>query len=542
MNQLSKAGQGLFFLRNTGTGSENLPAAQSVLFNYLPTAVTVVFGMIWVVIDLDVKRLEPFFQLSMPEGANSRDSLLMAYPFDFLPLVPIYAASRRHWAVVFSGTAMVLFWAITPLQSALISATPVTRHTPTLFELPKTLIPVKDQNKALNIEFLYSAYEAAWLDNQMPAFTTKTEAVLPFQLTEQGLGVTNETWTVQTEVFSTSLTCTEAPKNRVCPKFGNCYYNITSSDLGCGFLFQPFSNSNVPQELLYQGNGPGLQNQYLNCPVGTFLAVWAKAKNVTDKDVDVVASFCKASYTRTPASATVDSTGRVVNIEHTGSAKNMDNNTLAQANYELILSSGEVTADTSPYPTLDGPSQIARLEKLQLTGYAYPMSGYAMAFVGNMTFDDLRDMGNLQWVYESAHKLVFASAIPFLLDDAESPGKVTGLRIIEGMAVVVWQKYARLLEAFLALVTALCMALTVTYARRNNALRGDPDSLAAKMSLVYGSEALLQDFEGLDHCTDLDRCLVYRERLRLGQWGDEPVHRLDHNEQPQDSTAKLGMS
>ena len=42
---------------------------------YLPTTVSVLYGAVWAWIDLDVKRLEPYFQLSKSGGATAEDSI-----------------------------------------------------------------------------------------------------------------------------------------------------------------------------------------------------------------------------------------------------------------------------------------------------------------------------------------------------------------------------------------------------------------------------------------------------------------------------------
>ena len=57
--------------------------------------VIVLYGIGWAAVDLDVKRLEPYFQLSKPNGALASDSLLLHYPFDFLAFAPIAAAKRK---------------------------------------------------------------------------------------------------------------------------------------------------------------------------------------------------------------------------------------------------------------------------------------------------------------------------------------------------------------------------------------------------------------------------------------------------------------
>ena len=98
----------------------SLDPGQEFTYLYLPTIIAVIGSMIWSWIDLDVKRLESFFQLSKPDGASGSDSVLLSYPVDFLAFVPITAARRRHCTVVAAGVAMCLiFWVITPLQVSL---------------------------------------------------------------------------------------------------------------------------------------------------------------------------------------------------------------------------------------------------------------------------------------------------------------------------------------------------------------------------------------------------------------------------------------
>ena len=99
---------------------ESLGAGQQFTYLYLPTIIAVCGSMIWSWIDLDIKRLESFFQLSKPGGASGSDSVLLSYPVDFLAFVPITATRRRHYTVTAAGVAMCLiFWVITPLQVSL---------------------------------------------------------------------------------------------------------------------------------------------------------------------------------------------------------------------------------------------------------------------------------------------------------------------------------------------------------------------------------------------------------------------------------------
>ncbi len=82
---------GILFAENI----DDLPTVYSFMYLYLPTLFAVMYSTLWSWIDLDVKRLEPFFQLSRSCGAAAADSVLLQYPVEFLAAVPIRAARRK---------------------------------------------------------------------------------------------------------------------------------------------------------------------------------------------------------------------------------------------------------------------------------------------------------------------------------------------------------------------------------------------------------------------------------------------------------------
>lgn len=77
-----------------------LPLSHTFLYLYFPTILAVTFSIYWTWIDLETKRMEPYYQLSKENGALGKDSLLLAYPFDFIPLVPIKALKDRYVALL----------------------------------------------------------------------------------------------------------------------------------------------------------------------------------------------------------------------------------------------------------------------------------------------------------------------------------------------------------------------------------------------------------------------------------------------------------
>ncbi len=62
---------------------------------YLPIIIAIVYSNVWSWVDLDVKRLEPYFQMSKEEGAPPRDSMHLHYPFEFVAFAPLRALRRR---------------------------------------------------------------------------------------------------------------------------------------------------------------------------------------------------------------------------------------------------------------------------------------------------------------------------------------------------------------------------------------------------------------------------------------------------------------
>lgn len=74
----------------------DLPLDQKFPYLYLPTIVSLVLSFAWAWLDLDVRRLQPFIELSKERGARGADSLLLHYPYDFVAFVPFTAAKRRY--------------------------------------------------------------------------------------------------------------------------------------------------------------------------------------------------------------------------------------------------------------------------------------------------------------------------------------------------------------------------------------------------------------------------------------------------------------
>ncbi|KAF2096022.1 hypothetical protein NA57DRAFT_59081 [Rhizodiscina lignyota] len=99
-----------------------LSLGQSFLYRVLPAIIAVLYSFLWSWINLDVLRLEPFYQLSKSGGASGRQSVLLSYVFDFIATVPIKSLQHGHWAVLSSSVAVLLvLWGLIPVQSGIFA-------------------------------------------------------------------------------------------------------------------------------------------------------------------------------------------------------------------------------------------------------------------------------------------------------------------------------------------------------------------------------------------------------------------------------------
>lgn len=75
---------------------DDISSAAAFLYLYFPTMIAVSFSIWWSWIDLDVKRLEPWYQLASNVSGKGPCPLLLEYPVEFLAWIPYKAAKRRY--------------------------------------------------------------------------------------------------------------------------------------------------------------------------------------------------------------------------------------------------------------------------------------------------------------------------------------------------------------------------------------------------------------------------------------------------------------
>ncbi|KAA8643929.1 DUF3433 domain-containing protein [Aspergillus tanneri] len=113
---------GLVLMEDTDDVSD----LQSFAYNYVPIIIALVLVILWSFIDFDVLRLEPYFQLSRPEGAPA-SVLFINYNFGQTVITPLTSAKRGHWAVLLVSILSLLIRMLLPaMQSTLLELREVT--------------------------------------------------------------------------------------------------------------------------------------------------------------------------------------------------------------------------------------------------------------------------------------------------------------------------------------------------------------------------------------------------------------------------------
>lgn len=107
---LEADGQGILQFDNAAS----VPLFYFITWHYMPTLIFVVYGVLWSIMDFDIKRLEPYYQLSQPSGSTAAASLNLDHLTAWSYFVPFTAIKLRQWAVFFSSLGNILATSIAP--------------------------------------------------------------------------------------------------------------------------------------------------------------------------------------------------------------------------------------------------------------------------------------------------------------------------------------------------------------------------------------------------------------------------------------------
>ncbi|KAI1327247.1 hypothetical protein F5Y16DRAFT_421079 [Xylariaceae sp. FL0255] len=112
--QKSRSGDGLIELEDDNV----LDPAYYFIYKFVPTLVTVTYGVLWQNTDIQVRRLEAYYQMSKEGGASAAESINVDYITVFNFAIPIFSLHRKHYAVFTSSIATLLAVSLAPTVGA----------------------------------------------------------------------------------------------------------------------------------------------------------------------------------------------------------------------------------------------------------------------------------------------------------------------------------------------------------------------------------------------------------------------------------------
>ncbi|KAF1935402.1 hypothetical protein EJ02DRAFT_428471 [Clathrospora elynae] len=525
------------------TTADDIALGQSFSYLYLPTIIALVFSVFWNWMDLQIKRVEPYYQLSKPDGAWGKDSLLLSYPFDFLPFVPLSAFRNRHWAVFWASTSVVFVtWGVVPLQAGIFATETISRTSPVVFSQSTNFMSATEQTANITGRYIHSTHGIIWLNETLPPYMTRDYVLAPFRPQESGTDVAaSSTWSSDTMLYSLDMRC-EVPTLKVedTQAFSGFDYKPTTvrkakymSSNDCGFptdYYESFGNETI-------GPNPSFQNQsvydskefgsiyigyyrtdfadfYLEdlCPKTsnhTFMALYTRnKKSADDPPQNVTRLYCTPFYYQQKVTATVDaSTRRPLNVTARSDKQPLPAEKWNATFFEYQMNSGknnEQTRDTLPIK--NWPDQLETVSTLPLSLGAQgtilgDMAGFTVG-ASNHSLEELLDPEALRAAYEATYRLIFARSMVEIMDQSfANTTTTTGNMKIVMAAVVVVPVFTYVVQGLLGFISFCSIALMVISLRRKWSLHSDPATIASVMALVSDNPALLQDFAKLERAS-----------------------------------------
>ncbi|KAJ6783106.1 hypothetical protein PWT90_05928 [Aphanocladium album] len=510
--------------------ADDISGLVSFAYLYLPTIVAVLYSLAWNWVDLDVKRMQPWLELSREGGATGRDSLFLDYPVDFVAFVPFKAAKRRHWAVFYSGTIVVfVFWLLTPMQGAVFGTAPVLSTHDVNMSYPLTLMDSSEQAAVLSQAVLNRGYAITWLNQEYPAFTTPEYTLRPFS-PPAALAGDAANWTGTTVKYWTDLHCW--PAQMQAPDREGPVETAFTDGRGCNAT-GIVPHACIPQapvhKMMYIGYQGSAWADYSlrnpDCGAGAwneFLATWAVYRNDTER-ATVRAAFCETSYWKQAVLATVSAATRrpvAGGIRPLAEPERLREAEFNSSAFQYLLGAGVSSVDMPrdlPFTTL--LEHYSRLPNVSIEYPLSPMIGFALGYQ-NYTVDQYANLTIMAESFTSVHRMLFSVAYSHLLVNATTtPTAAEGQAFVAQYGIVVNRTFSALVEGFLGLVAV--MSLMLLWVCRHSAckLTGEPSSLDALVRLARNSEELRGLFSRTGHMSDDElrlRLGGYRFRLHCG--------------------------
>jgi len=560
----------------------DLPLSRTFGYLYVPTIIAVIYGLLWSWIDLDIKRMEPYYQLCSPGGTLAENSLLLQYPFDFVAFVPFQAARQKHWSVLTGALAgVVVLWTLTPLQAGIFATEKRVVTTTTPFLTSTSYQPVHNQSGPSAL-YVQHAYNIAWLNETLPPYSTVDFVLDAFAPAASHAKHGDGIWNGTTTLYSVDVVCEPTIKHISNPRSShpNTKYNSSS---GCSYglpiktgtgndtsktleaLYVGYSDQNGMADWYLEGYCPEAVNHTFLVRMTLFSEAGTSDQNLastTMPDSGVLNStslYCEPRYYEQEVNASVAAAnGSVIMITPVGQKHDLSPNMFDINLFERAMSSGldysgpGVSYDSGRgnIPENAWPDQKTHFTNTNLDlSYLPKMVPFSFAALKKPDLEDYLDPEVLAESYQAAYRLLFVAQMARILrsdfGDTATPHVGQSTYITQALVLVPGFTYA--VEALLLLAILFNLAIMYFSLTRTCNLRSDPTSIAAHMSASADDPKLLALFGSLDNSSagKLSKALV-GSRFSLSadakmQLQSAPVAGLSQYTSTEQSTISKGV-
>ncbi|KAG9689524.1 hypothetical protein KCU95_g9615, partial [Aureobasidium melanogenum] len=525
----------------------DLPLSKTFGYLYAPTIIAVVYGLLWSWIDLDIKRMEPYYQLCSTGGALAEDSLLLQYPFDFVALVPFQAARRKHWSVFTGGLAnIVVLWILTPLQAGIFATEDRVVTTTIPFLTSTSYQPASNQTEPSAL-YAQHAYNIVWLNEALPPYST-VDFVLGAFAPATSYAVDNEeTWNGATKLYSVDVVCEPTIDWISNPGSSDPLTKYNSSS-GCSFGLPVKTGATTDNNTgknfaaMYVGywnqNGEADWSLDYSCPIQanhTFLVrstLFSEAGTM-DQSLETTTTpnsgvlkttslYCEPRYFEQEVNASViAANGSVISITPVGQKSDLAPQMFDTTFFENAMSSGEdyrgpgmsSNIGRGDIPENTWPDQKTHFVNTNLDmSYLPKMVPFSFAALKRSSLEDYLNPEVLAESYQAAYRLLFVAHMAHVLKSDFGPTATQhdGQRSYRTQALVLVPGFTYAVVVLLGFAMLLNLSVIYFSLTRTSELRSDPTSIASHLSTVADEPEVLALLSNLDHgsAEELRRILV----------------------------------
>ncbi|KAK1141139.1 hypothetical protein N8T08_009306 [Aspergillus melleus] len=504
--------------------TDDVSSVQSFAYNYVPIIVALLLVIMWSFIDFDVLRLEPYFQLSRPEGAPA-SVLFINYNFGQTVITPLTSAKRGHWVVLLVSCLSLLVRMILPaLQSTLLELREVTVITDQDMKTWPTLVDLDTQ--------------ARWISSQEDiGFDAATDvgdddtggvrrgrsshyAVAPVEIPREDRRETT-VWTVNQTVYWVESVCHDiftndsltVAINQTDPKFPRVQWNVTGVQLEHMDAAPRDCTLDFSYDSIFFPSTDFLQIRYWE-PVQANQSLVAEDErraftargcnpfdlygvlisvNATEGDADAIAHLgaqytssatmfaCSVDYRQAKAAVSMHANSSITGIEvYNGTVRSLNRTEFNLDEFQgLLAQRAPYTSDMifMQYNRTMGDRTITEL----------PVVSQDMGdFDPVLVLDTSTVMGQDEFkgkVLRGARQ-TFLTTMSRLFNPDVPPVVVPALRLTRQVAIAVVDFAAMGSEIILALGVLMTLTMVYFYRTRDNIMQGDPGSIGAMCSMV----------------------------------------------------------